>query len=84
MRVANIDSRALSLPRLLGIFQDTEASRACSRWNLTRGPISAAALELRRLGWSWLAADRFVDELSGEVHLREVPPGQAHSTDVSI
>ena len=73
---ANVDSRAFSLPHMQEIFTTTAVSRGVTRWNFSRGPISVAALELRRLGWSWPAADRFVDELGEEVYLREVSPAR--------
>ena len=73
---ANFDTKCLSWPRLQEIFNSTVQSRATTRWNLARGPISAAALELRRLGWSWPRANLFVDDLGEEVHLHQVPPAR--------
>ena len=73
---ATLDTRTISWPRLCEIFEATGHARSITRWNLVRGPVSAAALELRRLGWSWPRADCFVDDRGHEVHLTTVAPAR--------
>ena len=70
------DGRALSIPHLRAIFEDGEAARTCRAWATCKGPLSAIALELARLGWSWPLATSFVDDLGVAHDLVHEPPGR--------
>ena len=71
---ATIDPRCLSLPRMRQIFEDMSARGVGNSWSASRGPVSAASLELCRLGWSWPSAFCFVDDLGGEWVLTSTSP----------
>ena len=52
MAITDRGTARLSLPKLRALW--TAASpNSCTRWKDAKGPLQAAALSLRRLGWRW-------------------------------
>ena len=45
-----------------------------SSWRMTRGPIGAAYLSLRRIGWKWTNPFTFVTDLGAEVMIPRIGP----------
>ena len=72
--MATVDARCLSLPRMRRIFEDIAAKGVGSSWSDSRGPVSAAHLELCRLGWSWPSAFCFIDDMGSEWVLTSTSP----------
>ena len=73
------DLRAFSLPQLFEIFNSTASGRAAVKWTQCRGPVSATALELKRLGWTWPAATVFRDDLGHDWDLCKTSPSSLAS-----
>ena len=56
---SDFSRRALSRSVLEGLYNRISSLSPPHSWRQVRGPLSAAKLELRRLGWSWPSAFAF-------------------------
>ena len=66
--------RAVGLPRLLDWWESTIGGGSRGQpagWREARGPLGAAWLELKRIGWGWRSARVLVKECGTELNLLE-------------
>ena len=47
---------------------------ACTAWRKVNGPLAAAAMSLRRIGWSWPEPFTFIDDLGTKLNVTMCSP----------
>ena len=73
---SDFDRRAFSRSVLQQLFASFCSLPRCSSWRTVRGPLSAAALEVHRLGWAWVEPFKFVDQHGVAIDLVLTSPGR--------
>ena len=73
---SDLDCHASSRSTLQQLFAGLSALKQPANWRHVRGPLSAASLELSRLGWSWPRPFNFVDHSGQVIDLCSTSPGR--------
>ena len=67
------DGRCLAMPELRRMWWQAQPN-ACTAWRKVKGPLVAAAMSLRRIGWYWLDPFTFIDDLGTKLNVTMCSP----------
>ena len=67
------DDRCIATPKLVESWRQIDPM-SCKSWRTCTGPLQAAALSLKRIGWSWSSAFCMGNDLGQEICITDLSP----------